>query len=304
MNATWSWLTNRWTSLRGSPISARPSWIARDVVAAGSEQELRRIVALVEVGAPDGAAAVEALEVQPRRAEVPQRALLGVRAKRRAVGRDVVGDELADERPAGRDGRVVCRPLPRRRSRRTRLRPTPIMCRKRLVGRERRQVGEHPAVAPAVDRRVDDPVRRQAVVARQHRLRTDRRHAGWYARAVARRYSPSASRSASASGSPASRISAWVASTSYGTAPEMGVRPVEVDQQVRGARIAVARLADRAGVEEPATLGELDLAAALREPARERRRRSRAAGRSGCGCGRRARAAPWSARARRARPAR
>ena len=44
----------------------------------------------------------------------------------------------------------------------------------RLVGRERRQVGEHPAVAPAVDRRVDHAVRRQAVVARQHRLRADR----------------------------------------------------------------------------------------------------------------------------------
>ena len=81
--------------------------VARDVVAAAAEQELRRIVALVEVGAPDRAAAVQALEVEPRRAEVPQRALLRVRAKRRAVGGDVVGDELAEERPAGRDGRVV-----------------------------------------------------------------------------------------------------------------------------------------------------------------------------------------------------
>ena len=107
MNATWSWLTKRWTSLRGSPISARPSWLRGTSFPPAPEQQLRRIVALVEVRAPDGAAAVEALEVQARRAEVAQRVLLGVRAERRAVGGDVVGDELADERPAGRDGRVV-----------------------------------------------------------------------------------------------------------------------------------------------------------------------------------------------------
>ena len=96
--------------------------VARHVVAARAEQQLRRVVALVEVRAADRAAAVEALEVEPRRAEVAQPTLLGVRAERRAVGGDVVRDELADERPAGRDGRVVARPpasaLGRRRRRR------------------------------------------------------------------------------------------------------------------------------------------------------------------------------------------
>ena len=80
----------------------------------------------------------------------------------------------------------------------------------------------------------------------------------------------SASRSASASGSPASRISACVCCDVVRDAAEMGVPRVEVDQQVRRARVAVARLADRARVEQPAALVELDLAAALREAARER----------------------------------
>ena len=147
--------------------------VARHVVAARPEQQLRRVVALVEVGAADGPAAVEALEVQARRAEVAQPVLLGVRAQRRAVGGDVVRDELADERPAGRDGRVV-RVLdllglgavagPAGRA---------DHVQQRLVGRERRQVGEHPAVAAAVDRRVDDAVRREAVVAGDDGLGAD-----------------------------------------------------------------------------------------------------------------------------------
>jgi len=46
-------------------------------------------------------------------------------------------------------------------------------------------------------------------------------------------------------------------------------RRVEVEHEVRGARVAVARLADGARVEQPAAVGEVDLAAALRKPARE-----------------------------------
>ena len=100
-----------------------PLLVARHVVAARAEQQLGRVVALVEVRAADGAAAVDALEVQARRAEVPQPVLLGVRAQRRAVGGDVVRDELADERPAGRDGRVVAARLLGLARRRRRRRP-------------------------------------------------------------------------------------------------------------------------------------------------------------------------------------
>ena len=264
-NATWSWLTKRWTSLRGSPISARPSWLRGTSLPPRPEQQLGRVVALVEVRAADRAAAVEALEVEARRAEVAQPVLLGVRAQRRAVGGDVVRDELAEERPAGRDGRVVA-------ARRLGLAAVAGAAgradhvQQRLVGRERRQVGEHPAVAPAVDRRVDDAVGRQAVVAGEDGFRADRGHDVRERQLLA----VTSSRSASASGRPASRISACVASMSYGTRRKCALPRLEVDQQVRGARVAVARLADRARVEQPAPLVELDLAAALREPARER----------------------------------
>ena len=101
--------------------------------------------------------------------------LFGVRAQRRAVGGDVVRDELAEERPAGGDGRVVgARRLGVGAVAGAAGRADHVQ--QPLVGRERRQVGEHPPVAPAVDRRVDDPVRRQAVVAREHRFRLNRRH--------------------------------------------------------------------------------------------------------------------------------
>ena len=152
-----------------------PLLVARNVAASRAEQHLGRVCALVEVGAPGRAATVEALEVETGRSEVPQLAFLRVRQQRRPVGRDVVGDELADERPSRSHGGVVgglCLGIARvaRPSGRADHVEEP------LVGRERRQTREHPVVAPPVDRSVDPATRRQAVVAGRHRLRADHGH--------------------------------------------------------------------------------------------------------------------------------
>ena len=155
----------------------------------------------------------------------------------------------------------------------------------RLVGGERRQVGEHAPVAAAVDRRVDDPVGREAVVAGEDGLGANRRHGR-----RSGNYSPSASRVASASGQPGLADLALRLLDVVRHAPEVGVPRLEVDQQVRRARVAVAGLADRARVEQPAAARQLELAAAASRARRRARRRSRAGARSGCGCGRRARA--------------
>ena len=49
-------------------------------------------------------------------------------------------------------------------------------------------------------------------------------------------------------------------------APVLGALPPQVEQQVRGAGVAVSRLPDRAGVEDPAALaGEVELGAGGRD---------------------------------------
>ena len=58
-----------------------------------------------------------------------------------------------------------------------------------------------------------------------------------------------------------------------GGAAEAGTAGGEVEQQPRRPRVAAARLADRARVEQPARGREVDLVAGVREAARERRRR-------------------------------
>ena len=149
------------TSLRGSPTQRGALRVARDVAVAG--EQLRRVARVVEEGRADRPGAVEALEVGPRRAEVGDRRRVGVRPDGRAVGGDVVGDELPEERPAGRGdavvaGRVAAVAQAARHSEREQ---------RRLVALERRQVGEGAPVAPADrrDGRVDRPFGSEAVVA-------------------------------------------------------------------------------------------------------------------------------------------
>ena len=57
--------------------------------------------------------------------------------------------------------------------------------------------------------------------------------------------------------------------------PERCPPRVIVNQEPRGARVAVARLADRAGVQEPAALGQVDLASLRRDRRRSARPRER-----------------------------
>ena len=67
-----------------------------------------------------------------------------------------------------------------------------------------------------------------------------------------RRHSPRASRAASIRGSPRSRISFCVSSIEYGTRWKRSKHPLEIEQQPGRSGIAVARLADGAGIEQPA----------------------------------------------------
>jgi hypothetical protein len=81
-------------------IARKVGLLARVVHA---EQQLGGVVALVEERVADRTVAVDAFEVRAWRAEVLG-ALTGRSAcQRAAVGRDVVGDQLAEEGPAGRD---------------------------------------------------------------------------------------------------------------------------------------------------------------------------------------------------------
>ena len=67
-----------------------------------TEQECRRIVALEQERVTDRAVAVQAFQVQLRRTRVPKRLRVDVALERRPIRGDVVRDELAEDRPAGR----------------------------------------------------------------------------------------------------------------------------------------------------------------------------------------------------------
>jgi hypothetical protein len=66
-----------------------------------AEQQHRRVVAPVEVRAPDLAGPVQALEVRPGAAKVDGIGQLGAPGQGAAVRGDVVGDELPEQRPPG-----------------------------------------------------------------------------------------------------------------------------------------------------------------------------------------------------------
>jgi hypothetical protein len=81
--------------------------------------------------------------------------------QRRAIGGDVVRDELAEQRPYGRRrGILVIGEVDADVARSSR---PPKRVQRLLVDVQRREVLEHAAIAAAVDRRID-PLRRQAVI--------------------------------------------------------------------------------------------------------------------------------------------
>jgi hypothetical protein len=71
------------------------------------EEQLRGIVAIEQVRAANGTTTVEGLEVDARAAKVLDAVGVGVVRQRRAIGGDVVGDELTEYRPYGRERTVV-----------------------------------------------------------------------------------------------------------------------------------------------------------------------------------------------------
>src|SRR6266545_1671283 len=153
-----------------------------------AEQQLGVVIVLVQEGVADGAVAVEALEVGTWRAEVRHVVGVGMAKQQRAVGGDVVGDELPEQRPASGHPSVVAA-----------LRAlfhggeagvagafaTAEAQQELLVGVECRELGEQPPVpaACAVQRRVHGARRCEAVVPRDGRVRGSDGHAGPPARA-------------------------------------------------------------------------------------------------------------------------
>ena len=137
--------------------------VARQVAVAG--EQLRRVVTRVHVRRARRAAAVERLEIRARRPHVAERFEVGVRAKRGAVGGQVVRDVLAEERPAGLDARValavaaVAQPA-----------GGADAVQERLVGLERGEV-EHAPVPPALAERSVHAPGCEAVVPDRRRRR-------------------------------------------------------------------------------------------------------------------------------------
>jgi hypothetical protein len=134
-------------------------------VAALAEQELRRLVLLVQVVRPHRSCAVDALQIRSRRAEVLDLTGIGAMPDRGAVGRDVVSDELAEERPARGNvgvGGLVGGGVVQRSSW-----PTKGVERL-LVDLERRQCVEQTLVAPPIDG-ASRPLRGETLVVGDHR---------------------------------------------------------------------------------------------------------------------------------------
>jgi hypothetical protein len=126
------------------------------------EQQLRRVVAAIQVRTTEMAVSVEALEVRPRAAEIDGDRVLGVAGQRGAIGSDVVCDELSEQRPAGRD-------LDRVRAAITTVTDTAGGSEREqriLLAHERWQLGKQPSVASggSVNRRIDRAGGRQTVI--------------------------------------------------------------------------------------------------------------------------------------------
>jgi ferredoxin len=135
--------------------------VSRHVASRGREQELGRVDLAVQVRRADRTCPVDALEVGLGDAEVADPGRVGTMSQRRAIGRDVVRDELPEERPHRRDiGVGVIGDAGAEVARSTR---TAELMKPLLVNVQRGHVFEQRAVTAAVDGRVD-AFRRQAVI--------------------------------------------------------------------------------------------------------------------------------------------
>jgi hypothetical protein len=135
-----------------------------DAVVGGDQEDVKLGDELVNVvagvaeqrrplgGARDVVPPRAAFEVRARAARVADAVGVGARRQGRAVGRDVVGDELAEDRPAGGAGAVGHLVVRHRRGH-------PERQERVVVALERRQVGEQARVAARerCDRGVDRP---------------------------------------------------------------------------------------------------------------------------------------------------
>jgi hypothetical protein len=100
----------------------------------------------------NGTVAIQTFEIQLRRARIAQGSSIDVTVERRPIGRDVMSDELTEDRPPGGD--VAERP--RRIGQITAIaqaaRPADRM-KKHLVGFEGGQFRKHPGVSRRANRR-------------------------------------------------------------------------------------------------------------------------------------------------------
>jgi len=143
-----------------------PFLVARQVARRGAQQQLGRVVPLVEVWVADRPLAVQGLQVQPRAADVAHHRLVVVVRHWRAVGRDVVSDVLAEDRPPGRDGPSLRAPCVHRVAGATRAADR---VQERRICREVGKCWKHAGIAVPVRAHRGAARRGQAVVPRRVR---------------------------------------------------------------------------------------------------------------------------------------
>jgi len=144
--------------------------VARHVAAVRTEQELRRVAVIEKIWRADRAVRVEHLQIELRGPGVAQRLGVDSAGDGRAVGGDVVGDQLTEERPPGglggivaagsqlvQDGGGVADPAVRARAHQ-----------QLGVGAQRGQAGEHTPIAGRPGGPVHGAYRAEAVVAGGH----------------------------------------------------------------------------------------------------------------------------------------
>ena len=135
----------------------RPFGVSQQVAAAWRREQFGRIVAPEQKRMPDRTIAVESLEIQPRRPRVPQLREIRMHLRRRSIGGDVVGDELAEKRPAGRlrreRRRFVCLVSAVAQAAGAAERKQQF-----LLGAERGEIRKEAPVHRRTDRRIDRPL--------------------------------------------------------------------------------------------------------------------------------------------------